>query len=382
MATSHDPERLPAAVHRGRFIDLLRTVAILAIVGQHWTEPVLCGDGTFLPAAGAPTLRGDWLSAWISPVLPLVFFAGGAAAAASLHTRGRETGAGPAWSWSADHAIRSAAPVLPLVVAWLLLPHPLVAAGVPEQPVHSVAGLVGRLIWFWTVYAVLTSLTPVLVRLHERCRGLEMIVMVAGAAAIEAVRLIGVDRTNWLGAANVVLVLGVVCQAGIAYSRGRFDHVRRAQMLALAAGALMASVLTLGPYALGMLAGPGEPSSSSSPPAITLLGLAAAQLGLLLGIRNAIERWASHRPVAAMLEWISVRTMTIYLWHVPALAAVAGIAAIGHDVTGRFVAGWEVEAPLRLATVTFVLACLVCASDRYERHARQYLARRRQQGWG
>lgn len=185
---------------RDRFVDVVRAFAILAIVGQHWLLPVSSDGGTRPTTGNSLTVLEGWASTLLSPVLPLIFFAGGAAAAGSLHTHRRL--AGPTdrpRSWLADCTVRLALPVLPLVAILLPLHHLLVATGAPAQAVHSAAALVGRLAWFLAAYALLVSLTPILVRLHERCRGLELIVIATGAVAAEVVRLVGADGTNWLG---------------------------------------------------------------------------------------------------------------------------------------------------------------------------------------
>lgn len=370
--TSAEQAATPDRPSRDRFVDVLRAFAIVALVGQHWMLPVLSGDGAVLTTGGSPTVLGGSPTTFLSPALPLIFFAGGAATAIGLRNRQPPAGATrPEPSWLADRMIRLAAPALPLAAGWLLLPRVLVASGTQAEPVYAAAEVVGRLLWFLAAYALLVSLTPILVRLHEQCRGRDAIVMATGAVAVDIVRLTGPDRVGWLGSASIVLVLGAAYQVGIAYSRGRLDNVRRSRMLALGSVGVAAGTLAVavGPDVVSVI--------DMSLPATVMLALAAGQLGLAFTLRGALTHWAAHLPVGAMLDWISARTVTIYLWHVPALLVVSGISAVGFGYgQGRFGAGWYSDVPLRLAALTIVLAGCVRAFGRYERRESRRLAHR------
>ncbi|WP_240197427.1 acyltransferase, partial [Nonomuraea lactucae] len=84
------PPRLPGSAGRataaGRdpFIDALRVFGMALVVAQHWTIPVLAFDGTTLTTGNALATPGLWAVTWLSQVMPLVFFAGGAANAIGL----------------------------------------------------------------------------------------------------------------------------------------------------------------------------------------------------------------------------------------------------------------------------------------------------------
>ncbi|MFD2350908.1 hypothetical protein ACFSTC_18610 [Nonomuraea ferruginea] len=119
----------PAA--RDPFIDVLRVLGMALVVLQHWTIPVLGYDGARLTTGNALATPGVWVVTWISQVMPLVFFAGGAANAISFR---RSAAGGPRWltGWLR----RLAWPLLPLAAVWIPLPHLLLALGVPEQPLE------------------------------------------------------------------------------------------------------------------------------------------------------------------------------------------------------------------------------------------------------
>ncbi|MGW4801112.1 acyltransferase family protein, partial [Nonomuraea sp. NPDC004297] len=86
--------RLPHPAARDPFIDLLRVLGMALIVFQHWTIPVLDYDGHRLTTGNALATPGVWVVTWLSQVMPLVFFAGGAANAISFR---RAAGPAPAW---------------------------------------------------------------------------------------------------------------------------------------------------------------------------------------------------------------------------------------------------------------------------------------------
>jgi hypothetical protein len=158
----------PAANHsrpsRDRFIDLLRATAIITIVCLHWLMPVVSYDDGVLSTANALATGAGWAITWVAQVMPLIFFAAGAAAAVSLDARRRRPGPGATSAWVAERLHRIGRPVIPLAAVWLALPYLLIAAGLPAQPVEIASALVGRLLWFLAAYVLLIILTPALLR--------------------------------------------------------------------------------------------------------------------------------------------------------------------------------------------------------------------------
>jgi hypothetical protein len=376
-ARTQPPAAPPPSTRPGRpapsrdlFVDLVRVGAVVVIVVLHWLMPVLDYADVTLTTANAFATGNAWAITWVSQVMPLIFFAGGAAAAISLPrrwARQRNTPATTA-SWVADRLRRLIVPVLPLAAGWLLVPAVLVAIGIPDQPVQVAAELVGRLLWFLGAYLVLVTLTPVLLRLHDRFRGREVVVLALGAIAVDWLRFGWLDGAGWVGFLNVVLVWGAVYQVGVHYGRGRrWSAARSAAAFAIGLVTLTAAV-AFGPYPASMIGMPGEPVSNMNPPTAVLLALAAAQLGALLAVRRLLVRWAARPPVTAMLGWVSSRMMTIYLWHTPALVLVAGVAVLGFGLTTPvpFSAEWRTAVPLWLAVLTAVLAMLVQFAARFE----------------
>jgi len=89
------------------------------------------------------------------------------------------------------------------------------------------------------------------------------------------------------------------------------------------------ALVAIGPYPATMIGLPGATTSNANPPTIALLTLGVGQIGLALALEPFLLRLAARRRIASALAWASQRTMSIYLWHMPALAAVAGVTVVG-----------------------------------------------------
>lgn len=362
------PAPATAAPTRSRdpFVDTLRVAAIGLVVAQHWLMPVIRADGAGgLVTGNALNTPGAWIVTWISQVMPLVFFAGGAAAVYSTRSRGT-AGLGPAW---VAHRIgRLVAPVLPLAVIWTPLPPLLIGAGVPASAVDTGSRLVGGLLWFLALYTVVVAATPLLLRWHARWRGAEIGVLAAAAVAVDVLRFsTGVEA---LGYANLVFVWFTVYLVGVSYAEGRLAAVRGSVAWSIAAigFAATAVAVAVGPYAPSMIGMPGAPLSNMNPPTAVLLSLAVGQLGLALALRDRIVTWAAMPEVARGISAASERLMTIYVWHTPALVAVAGVAVLGFDwsTPAPFGADWRHAMPIWLAALAVVLTVAVRAFGRFE----------------
>ncbi|UBU10140.1 acyltransferase family protein [Nonomuraea gerenzanensis] len=339
------PTTAPAArvaSARDPFIDLLRVVGMALIVFQHWTIPVLDYEGGRLTTGNALSTPGVWVVTWLSQVMPLVFFAGGAANAISF-TRSPA----PAPAWLAVRLRRLAWPLLPLAAVWIPLPHVLLSLGVPAQPLEVGAKLTGQLLWFLAVYLIAVTATPYALRLHERYGWRVPAALAALAVLTDVARFAtGLDAVGYL---NVVFVWMAVHQLGFFYAEGR---LRGAWALALGGFSAAALLVAYGPYPGSMIGLPGAEVSNMAPPTLAMLAVGLGQVGLAVTLRPALVRL----PVRRLLDWAGPRIMTMYLWHMPALFAVTGVVVVllGVDTprpgSVLWFAGWP---------VWFGLLCLV-----------------------
>ncbi|WP_051386260.1 acyltransferase family protein [Actinokineospora inagensis] len=340
---------------RDPFLDVLRVGAVLLVVFQHWLMPVLSTDGRTLVTGNALATPGWWVVTWLSQVMPVVFFAGGAANTHSYRAAVDKRG------WLASRLRRLVIPVLPLAGVWVVLPDLLLRLEVPPQPVDIAGGITAQLLWFLVVYLIVVALTPVMVKAHERFGAWVVVPLAAVAVLVDVVRFAGLPEA---GFANAVVVWVAVHQIGICYADGLLERGRRFHAaMAVAGYGTVALMVACGPYALSMIGMPGAPVSNMSPPAAVLLPLAVGQLGLLLLARPVLNRLAGPTLTA-----LGTRCTTIYLWHMPALVVVAGVTVMGfgyHTPEPGTVA-WFAAAPMWLGCAALVLATLVRVFGRFE----------------
>lgn len=365
MSVTLPPATRTNARARDPFLDLVRAGAIALVVVQHWLMPVLSFHNGQLVTGNALTTPGWWLVTWLSQVMPMVFFAGGAANLISYRTHlGR---GGTARDWLGHRLYRLVLPVLGLTAVWVPLPHLLAELGVPAGPLDIAGGIAAQLLWFLVVYLATVLLTPIAVRAHERF-GL-------GVLAVLAITAVGVDWLRFddvplVGYLNAVFIWVAVHQLGFHYVDGVLTAASRLRSGCLAAAGFGTTALLVlaGPYPASMIGMPGAPVSNMSPPSACLLAIACGQLGLLLWLRPALLRLAAHRPVAAALHWLGARCMSVYLWHMPALITVSGIAVVGfgYATPQPGSALWFALAPVWLGALGLTLAGLLRLFGRFE----------------
>jgi hypothetical protein len=359
METSQKPSQPKPG--RDTFLDVVRAGAILAVITQHWLMPVLSYSGDRLATGNALATPGWWVLTWVSQVMPLVFFAGGAANLMSLRR------AASSRDWLAARVRRLLFPVLPLMAVWLLVPALLRDLGIPEQPLQVAGAIAAQLLWFLAVYLLAVLLTPLMVAAHHRW-GLRVPMAMAGAAV-----LIDVARFNDfgpIGYVNAVFVWLAVHQLGFHYTEGRLGSLGRRTALGMSAAGfgITALMVAFGPYPASMIGMPGAPVSNMSPPTVLLAFLAVGQIGLLLAAKPALDVFAARPPVAAALRWIGPRFMTVYLWHMPALVVVAGITVFGfgYATPEPGTPLWLAVAPVWIAAAGLALYGLLRVFSQFE----------------
>ncbi|MFF4621292.1 acyltransferase family protein [Nonomuraea jabiensis] len=339
---------------RDPFIDLLRVFGMALIVFQHWTIPVLTYDDGRLATGNALSTPGVWVVTWISQVMPLVFFAGGAANAISFARADKG-----AQRWLSTRLRRLAWPLLPLAAVWIPLPHVLLTLGVPQQPLETGARLTGQLLWFLAVYLIAVTATPYALRLHERYGLRVPAALAAGAVLTDVVRFsTGVESLGYL---NVVFVWLAVHQLGFFYAEGR---LRRPWALTIGGYGAAALLVAYGPYPGSMIGLPGAEVSNMAPPTLAMLAVGIGQIGLVTLLRP----WLLRLRTGRLLAWASPRIMTVYLWHMPALFAVTGVVVVllGIDTPRPGSAFWLVGWPIWFGLLCLVMWPLLKGFHRFE----------------
>ncbi|WP_051116295.1 acyltransferase family protein [Amycolatopsis nigrescens] len=361
------PGSAPVPLPRGgrdKFLDMVRAGAILAVITQHWAMPVLAYSDGRLATGNALVTPGWWIVTWLSQVMPLVFFAGGAANLISLRR------APSTRDWLAARVRRLLLPVLPLLAVWLVVPDLLRGFGIPEQPLQVAGAIAAQLLWFLSIYLVTVLVTPLMVAAHRRW-GLAVPAVLTGLAVL--VDLARFNDLGLIGYANAIFVWLAVHQFGFHYVEGRLGTIGRRGALGLSAAGfgITALMVAFGPYPASMIGMPGAPVSNMSPPSVLLVSLAVGQIGLLLAAKPAMNAFAARPAVAAALNWIGPRFMSVYLWHMPALVVVSGITVFGlsYRTPDPGTLLWLVLTPLWVAAAALVLTGLLRVFGRFETKA-------------
>jgi fucose 4-O-acetylase-like acetyltransferase len=312
---------------RNPYLDLIRVVAIAAVVVGHWIASGITYQHGEL--AGVDVLGVVSWTSWLTlafQVVPLFFLVGGYSNALSW-TRHKSRG-GSAFAWTRRRAMRLLLPTAGYIGLVSLAVVLCDAAGADRGDLEEAAWALSLHLWFLAVYLVLLLLTPALFAAHRRYGLWALVVTAAVAVGID----VGVIEAHWhiVGWLNYLLVWGTFHQLGIAWHAGFFAG-RRGRALTLMVGAIAALVALIwwGPYPVSMVGVPGARIENASPPSSALLAFGLAQVGLVLLVAPSATRWLS-RPdrgrLRALIRRANAMTMPVYLWHMVPLVIVSVVA--------------------------------------------------------
>jgi hypothetical protein len=309
---------------RDRAIDLLRILSLFVVVVGHLLLVVLYFDASCpeprqcVRAAGAldNSAALQWAT-WGLQIMPLFFFAGGAASAGSWHE-------GSSWGgWLFARCQRLYRPTLWFIVAIVLLllvceqfvPADALAIAVPQVFV---------LLWFLGVYTVCLAFVPLLAKIGT---GRQLALVVAGLCGLIA--LVDWARWTWgsdwrIGAANFLFVWLIPTAIGVGSRRGLIPRPVGAAMFATAFAADL-SLCLVGPYAVSMLSmADSDRISNFTPPSLLLAGHSVCLCGLAVFIAPQLRAFASRPRVWRVVAIGNTGAMTLYLWHWAALFVMDG----------------------------------------------------------
>src|SRR5699024_1210597 len=350
---------------RSSTIDLARALCVLVVVTLHAlmvgveraadgglvTRVALAGTEWFAPAS------------WFIQVMPLFFIVGGFASARSwrlMCARGRSSGAsGPSGSaGSSAEFVRSRVERLALPAAAMIAVVGIVlggAHGLGADPLllAEARSRIAQPLWFLAVYIGVTALVPVMMRLHEWRPAVTLGLLGLGVVAVDAVRITA--DAHSVGFANLVFVWLLMQQLGFVQSDGAVESWAR-ERVGLPLGrrplrggiprglvvsglvlALLLVVVATGPYSADMLVNLNPPTA-----ALALLGV--AQFFALCVLRQWLDRRLERgedavrggrdestlaRTLVRAGSFVSARSMSLYLWHMPVVLALAAVLWAG-----------------------------------------------------
>ena len=318
--------------HRDRTVDALRALAIAGVILGHWLVTALVlthgpAGATLQDRSPLATIPGLTPLSWIFQTLAIFFLVGGYAAARSYNGGNNDGHNGGYWTWLRKRLVRLSRPVAVFAAFWALVAAGVYLGGVAVPTMRTVFTLVLDPLWFLGVFAGLTALTPLAVRLVRRLGAWAALIPVSVVAAADLVRY-GLGGPSWPGWINVLAGWLVPYLLGIAWARGAFRS-RKAPALLVASGAAATAALVLwAGYPASMVGVNGARISNLNPPTLAVVTFGIAQVGLVLLLRERLAR-LMRRPLA----WSAVATanlsaMTLFLWHQTALLAVTLAALV------------------------------------------------------
>lgn len=354
----------PRGVPRDSAIDLVRATCVAVVVLLH----ALMVGVTIGPAGpifenaaeGAP-----WLVplTWIAQIMPVFFVVGGFAGAIAFR-RLRDAG-GSAAVFVAGRVHRLLLPAVisitvvgaGLAVLWL--------CGLPADIVQIAGFRYSQPLWFLGVFLLCQALLPALLAAHERAPMRSILALVAGAIVVDVLR--GVSGVDAIGLVNLALVWLALQQLGFFLADGRIDALRRRTrvLAASASAAVLVGTFVTGIFSPDLL-------ENLNPPTTALLLVGAAQTALLSLLRGPLTRLSRRPHIAAFTRFVTARTMTIYMWHMPVLLTMAGITALvamghGMPLPEPSTFGWWMTRPLWLAGAVALTAGVAVALGGVER---------------
>lgn len=349
---------------RDIFMDALRASAVLVVVAGHWaTTAVIWEKGQIAGENALSVIPESHLATWLLQVMPLVFFVGGFANARSLARHSSDY-----LAYLRTRLVRLLTPTVAFMAVWLVVGILAEVMPLPEPNVVERAADVAALpLWFLGLYVVVVALAPPLWRLHERLGWWVPVFLVVGALAVDVlVHGLGYES---IGVANYALVWLLPHQLGFFHADGRLEWVTGWIAGAWAAVGLLGLMLavTVGRYPVSMIGVPGENRWNTDPPSLPLVALTIWLIGLALLARPRIRRWAIRKR--RLVQRLNSITLTLYLWHVSALAIAAAVVyPLGFPRSDTGSALWWTTRPLWLAVLVPFLLLLVFGFRRFEVH--------------
>jgi len=360
---------------RNRYVDLLRAVAISAVVIGHWTmaAPYIGADGRaaieHLLVVSPPTRTLTWLF----QVMPVFFFVGGFSNGTSWRSTLRK---GESFrSWFSSRLQRLLAPTLVLLAFWAVAGFVALQAGVPAEMVYTGSQIALIPTWFLAVYVLVCMLVPWTLAAWERF-GMASVVgplVLAGVMDVLFFTVPAARPATWI---NYLFIWLAVHQLGYAWRDGLKGGVR-SLVWGLAGLAALIGMVTLGPYPVSLVGVPGQvlPGteailSNTRPPKLPLAALALAQIGLLLSLQGPLNRLLARRKPWAATVLANGMIMTIFLWHSTAMMLLFGLGIqLGGIGLGAFpgTAGWWAVRPLWILLFAASMPLFVALFRRFER---------------
>jgi hypothetical protein len=168
------------------------------------------------------------------------------------------------------------------------------------------------------VYLVVLAFVPAMTCLRTgRAVAVVVASLLAAAALFDGIRI--AVGTPTAGLPNFLIAWLIPVVIGVAYAR---RLIRPRAALAVAASALAAQIALAmaGPYDVSLVVTGTERMSNVSPPTLLLALYCTWMSCVFVAAAGAIRRWAARPRVWHAVAVGNGGAMTLYLWHIPAIA--------------------------------------------------------------
>ena len=356
-------DRTPAS--RNRYADLLRAIAISCVVMGHWTMAAPYLD------AGEPAIAHllaiqpwtRWIT-WAFQVMPVFFFVGGFSNGMSWEATLRKGGTFS--GWFASRLERLLGPTLALILFWAGAAAIGHALGVPAGMITSGSQIALVPTWFLAVYILVCMAVPLTHRAWERF-GMASVVVTMALAVVMDVLFFNVPSLRWMAWSNFLFIWLSVHQLGYAWQDG-LKSGGTTLLVGLVSLGVLAALVHFGPYPISLVGVPGQTLadgtslSNTRPPKLPILAHGLAQIGLLLALQGAANRWLSRRKPWAATVLANGMIMTVFLWHSTSMMLLFGLGfllgGVGLEPTPGSGAWWSIRPfwilGFAVATVPFI----------------------------
>ena len=247
----------------------------MVVVFGHWlmAAPVITATGL---EANHLLTRTTWTHylTWILQVMPIFFFVGGFANAASWRASARAGSTYGAWLRA---RLRPAGPDgIAVLVVWTAGAYTLLQSGFdPELLEISHRKRPLSQVWFLATYVAVVAFTPLSLAAWNRWGWASVVATGLIAGLIDLISL-GLGIT-WVGYLNYLFMWGTVHSLGYAWADSRLGAIRHRLLWSLASLVATAALVGFGPYPVAMVGLDTVGVTNSQPPKVTLLTLAIFQ---------------------------------------------------------------------------------------------------------
>ena len=351
-------------------LDLARVFCVLLVVVIHL---LLVGVNTQARGGLAlerPLEAQTWfpVATWFGQIMPLFFVVGGFASMTAWRSLQRRGGNGA--DYVKSRVLRLAQPTFPLFVfyvvaigAGLLLIS--LSGALPFEVLDGVFIGAGSPLWFIAAYAICQALVPFLARLHAVAPKRTVLVLLLGVIVVDVLHYATADlgiTSYWLGLLNLLFVWPLIQQIGFWYADGFFDRPWwQLALISLAGVGMMWPLTAFGPYDVNMLV-------NLNPPTLPLVFLGLSQAAFLRLLKRPLSALMRTRVAKGIVFLVGTRLMTIYLWHLPVIIALSGVAILLPGFSPRpSSAEWWLTRPIEYVLVLGVLFALSLLVGRWER---------------